>query len=813
MAEFKSYATPGKFRAPDIPDLSKNILKSGQEVIDILEAIKAADIKRRSDYLAALQDKQEKEKANRDKNYALYKSNRQTYQQSVLNNYKTKADNARTEGQNQARIYQSISDFSTTAQDILYKQAQKEYKRQFDDEYTRVLTEGLRPDDIGQTAAEADLAIEGERQEQRADFAASLGASESQVENIRGLNGARAKARQKAKVDLAASGFASFLAQSYFDDDKTKVEIIDPTTGQTRTVTPVEAQSTRIRGQVSRQLLLKYLKDKGIYGMDSKFIADGLLKMQTAIEEDLRILRISEVSRAKTNRVLESRSNLIADISNLTNWITAFQDYDRAGVNKKDLIRDILLARDPNGRGFIVGNKDINNLLGIPVPGTKGTIGSVYGGYITELRAQRVSIVNGELQAQNTQDSLIQKAQLEEVKNFILTPGNFTTGNLNAAIEKLIETGNVDGAKELQGLKGLTIDARAWDIKQKEWDSLKARGLLTKNEVLTDRSVPVDKRNAYAQQMEQEGYKGITKPSQSRLDTIAKDKVRSITKTNFDLPVTTDANLAQFAMQDFLKDTVKKLLEDDASLSEADAITEATRLLQEQIAPGKTFEVQYLDADGEWFKEETKGGSAHFINFYSPDALDNSDALSLKQVFIDAQKSPDYFKTKKVFDEGDLEALHSDLDAGVIADLEIPEDIERFVLASGGKYSTLQIIQDQFEAYDLKPPVALQGLLEDMDALTQKVSPELMERMNSWPTREKSMRTMLEAGIVDPNQYLNQNIDANGEYTDIGPDGLTDAQRLAVNEQQIKEGDEVGGEAFNWDNPELLTPEVQKLMQ
>lgn len=115
MAQFKSYAKPSGFNPIQVPDETQKYLNQGNNFIKSLATAAQFDIAEKNRQLQAITQNNDLENANRDFIFQRSMENKQRVQQAILGNYDIAAQNAETQGLNQARLYSQLGAFSKSA--------------------------------------------------------------------------------------------------------------------------------------------------------------------------------------------------------------------------------------------------------------------------------------------------------------------------------------------------------------------------------------------------------------------------------------------------------------------------------------------------------------------------------------------------------------------------------------------------------------------------------------------------------------------------------------------------------------------------
>lgn len=115
MAQFRSFANPRGFNPIQVPDETQKYLNQGNNFIKSLATAAQFDIAEKNRQLQALTQNNDLENANRDFIFQRDMENKQRVQQAILGNYDIAAQNAETQGLNQARLFSQLSAFSKSA--------------------------------------------------------------------------------------------------------------------------------------------------------------------------------------------------------------------------------------------------------------------------------------------------------------------------------------------------------------------------------------------------------------------------------------------------------------------------------------------------------------------------------------------------------------------------------------------------------------------------------------------------------------------------------------------------------------------------
>lgn len=302
---YKGYAQRTEFDPIKAPDQTARIFQEGNRVIRGMEAVRDQERRNREQYLQGLQRKNALEAQNRQSNKNLNDQFRETYQKAVLQNYKTKVDDAYREVQNQERIAKSISSLSTTATQLVSDFAQRRAQAEELAGRNAVFESGVSYQEAMQLrAGEAKLDAADTAYTKLATDLQARGVSMEQISSIRKLSGRRWYGAMQAWALDGAEQYATFRAEN--------VDREFDINGTPYTINTAQNAGPEVWAAINAQLRNEYLKQYS--GIDNKFLDKYLFPGMRETEAQERTAFANARSKALTLEFQDQqRSELFND--------------------------------------------------------------------------------------------------------------------------------------------------------------------------------------------------------------------------------------------------------------------------------------------------------------------------------------------------------------------------------------------------------------------------------------------------------------------------------------------------------------------
>jgi murein DD-endopeptidase MepM/ murein hydrolase activator NlpD len=321
--KYQGYARERGFNPTQMSTASVEAI--GQQGNSLLRQMKDnSDIERRNRdaYQSQVQQNQQIESQNRSENYQFDKRSRDMYQQGVLRNMKTSANNALIESEQTQKTLGALSAFSGTIAKAVTAYQKKKFDDELNAEYTKTM---LSPDPVAIAANQAGytaLQQSSDRINTIADQFEDQNVPAETVHQIRNLSRGAQAGRIKALSQLAILDYPGWLEEKFLSDDQTKITIQTPE-GPIE-ISPRNHTGSAQRDALNRALMPQFLKEKGLFGVKSEFLAEALLGMRKA-ETSLNDRAREDFIKSANNKMLDD-ANLLFEAELKSDPITAFQN-------------------------------------------------------------------------------------------------------------------------------------------------------------------------------------------------------------------------------------------------------------------------------------------------------------------------------------------------------------------------------------------------------------------------------------------------------------------------------------------------------
>jgi len=491
MAEqisYQGYAQAEGFRPIQVSDSNvARIGQEGQRIIRGMEAQRQADIKNRTEYLQGLRYKNQLEASARDRNEQLRRGNIADIQSRKFENIEREIQATYTSQQN---LYNSISSLSSKAFQLANDIKEAKYKRDYDDELTKLLLNGGNP--AGQVEYDSQfnqLQQAGVAINTKADQLEAMGAEGETVEKVRNLaSPARLEARKRYAALKAGNQWSSWVQQQLQTNSEDKF-IVETKDGELIEITPMQASTSAEKAAVVTGLVQKYLNEVGLYGERPAILLEPLQKINSINEGIIADTRLSEIKAAKDKRVNEALDDF-ADLRTPETFFGAFNTLVSAnggdrGTARTQLLELMFKAKDGNGNPLF-SDVERQQLLDQTFPGQDKTIGDQYSTQIAELRDEARNQANQQYRQTEATKQREFAEMNDEVRQIIvdkIDTGDWDDSDLEPLVEKFKMMGNESGLRMLSTYASFTTESKQDELYAEVWEEKAIRGLLTTDEV------------------------------------------------------------------------------------------------------------------------------------------------------------------------------------------------------------------------------------------------------------------------------------------------------------------------------------------
>lgn len=453
------------------------------------------DIERstRNAFQSQVEQNQRIESQNRSDNYQFESRSRDMYQQGVLQNLKTQANNELINSEQTEKTLTALSSFSGTLAKAVTSYKKKKYDDDLNAEYTRTM---MSPDPAAIAANEAGyqaLRQSSDRIQTVADKLEDQNAPVEAVYQVRQLSKGGQAGRTKAQSELALLAYPGWLEDRYSKDDQTQVTIQTP--NGPVTITPKSHEGPAQRDAINRALMPQFLKEQGLWGVRSEFLGQALLGMRKA-EVSLLDREREAYINASNSRMLDD-ANLLFEAELKSDPVGAFANALTSMRHMKDKgvrmdwagARDYLINR-------IVDIGDLNALESIRNSPHPLFPNKKWGDLHEDLFNDAADdIQDNQIKATQRLETELRQEGVQVARNIIseFAANPPSRENAEAVIKSYVQKYGSNSDLESWALKYNT-DAIDEDATRKNLTELAERGLLTESD-LERPEVPLKIRN------------------------------------------------------------------------------------------------------------------------------------------------------------------------------------------------------------------------------------------------------------------------------------------------------------------------------
>ena len=262
------------------------ILQQGAGLSRQLRENASIEESNRNRFAAGQEQAQQLEAANRSRNFQLSEAAQEAAQRAKEQNLRTRINNAENAIRNQvpdpiSPLLGELSKFSTTIAKMVTERQKAKAEEDLAQGYVDAYIYGTQPADAAlveegiQQIRTQDEVIQG-----TADSMRDSGALPQTVNAVRNLSGNRLLGQTLARADMAVAKWVPYLQKAYEEDNQTQIRFVDPSTGDVKTITPMDAMGDDQKAAVNLILLRRFLKEQGLMGLNPKFLMKSLQAMK-----------------------------------------------------------------------------------------------------------------------------------------------------------------------------------------------------------------------------------------------------------------------------------------------------------------------------------------------------------------------------------------------------------------------------------------------------------------------------------------------------------------------------------------------------
>jgi hypothetical protein len=337
--KYQGYARERGFNPIQLSTASVEAIgQQGNAMLRQMRENQDAERGNRNAFLSAQQNAQQLERQNRADNFEFQQRSTERFQQGALQNQQVKiqdAINAQRNFDKDLTIMSSLAGFSQTLGKAIIEYKKGKDEQDELDGYASVALNGPDPQaDAQLQVGLSQLKAADERIQTTADMLQDSGAPVESTRNVRKLSKAGQVGRAKALADLASLEYSGYLKQSYATDDQTQIQYVNPTTGMVEIITPKSRVGPDQTAAVNSVLFKKFIKEKGLLGINPTLISKALMSMR---QQELGILGQEREDFTKAeNEKARADLNMQFDAALSNDPVSAFNDAVRGYSHLSD---------------------------------------------------------------------------------------------------------------------------------------------------------------------------------------------------------------------------------------------------------------------------------------------------------------------------------------------------------------------------------------------------------------------------------------------------------------------------------------------
>ena len=758
--KYQGYARDRGFNPIQMSTASVDaIAQQGNAMSRQMRENQSAERSSRDAYQSQVNQNNQLEDQNRDRNFQFSQDSRKSRFDAKAQNYQMSVRNAEAQGQQTAKMFEQLSAFSGTLAKAVTTYQKKKYDADLENEYTNTM---LSPDPVAIAANQAGYqAVQqsSDRINTVADNLEDQNAPAEAVYQVRNLSRGAQAGRIKALSQIASLEYSGWLEEKFLSDDQTKIVIQTPE-GPIE-ISPKSHAGSAQREALNRALMPEFLKERGLWGVRSEFLAESLLSMRKS-ELALNDRAREEFINVSNKKTLDD-ANLLFEAELKSDPVTAFRNAlptmshlknkgERMGLGGA---RDYLVS-------MIVDIGDLNALEAIRNSPHPAFPGKTWGDLHEDLFNDAASDIEDDQikGVQRRETSLRQEGTSKAraiISEFAANPPS--RENAEAVIKAYVEKYGSNSDLESWALKYNT-DAVDEKATRENLTELAERGLLTESDL--DRpEVPLTVRNEL-RSFVQKRTDAINAGGGKAALTSIKDKIEQVAQWSAakGAPKDYTIGLAVAAAERKFNDLVSANLR--GGMTPTEAVTSAQKAVFADID----------DPKGKYVYNQTTPGGQGFNSFViSPGVDGNQSALDRRN----------YIKAK--FDGGGNAAIerYPLIPANILKQaaesykrtgkIDIPASADYISQLTGGKVSPLRVLSDQINLYNegatndlppIQPPNV--GGVEGGGPMSPQLQ-RILQDLQYMPTRETVNRVAMISGSTP-------------RYVRSGRDGFADVMSM-----------------------------------
>lgn len=686
------------------------------------------------------------ESQNRSENYQFEKGSRDMYQQGVLQNMKTQANNELIRGEDFEKTFGALSAFSGTMGKMLVQWKEKKDEEERMDAYVNYKIFGPSEKESQQIQSSINTIYKADELIQAtADGLQSQNASPELVRATRKLSKAGRIGEAMARLEVAAMRYPGWLDQQRLENNSLQLQFIDPATGIPQTITPQSAVGPVQVNLISQELFKQYIKENRFLDIKASFAAPALKTMREAEQRVLDQARLSyNISSAeqlldetKSSVVPELRSNPSAAFNRLT------QAYSRS-LDDRGQPLGFRTARqkafDFIKQGIDVNSINTETLDAIEASPTPHQPNKTWGElYEYEFAKLREELDNNYLEDSRREDAVLQQDGKRwtdsALSEFSSNPPSNET--IKQFVKHSIDTfGFVDDRLQYYA-NNFTQEKLDAETLNKEFEALAQSNRLTL-EMVTDPRVPWNVRQQWqgtAQQQSQArqqtgDFKAAREAIESAVLAAAKWNSASGDPKHYTIPLATASAQAQF------NNIVSSLMKGGKATPQEAADQALRQVITDIQNPTGRYEYSVEDQRGfagfgfdgyGTSRESAQAATKHMAAIKSK--LEGGGAASLDRFALIPKPI--------------LQAIDAQRNSPNVTPPPVAQYISELF---GGRISSHEVLNRQLTAQGFQPlPIP-----EPMQQVERTISPQLRNLLTYRPSQNRSYRAYTGSGQFNP---------------------------------------------------------------
>jgi hypothetical protein len=418
----------------------------------------------RNEYQAGLERKFAKERQSRAENHQWKQKLRDHRQDAVKRNADIEIKSALQRGNNAKDVFEGLSQFSTTIADTLTEWKEAKDEQDMLDGYMEVAAGNFSPErQQNMENAETLLKAGGAAQDNIAAGLQARGADPYVVSNLLSGNKARDYGRLKAHMEMSMAEWPDY-ARAQLDE--------------------MGASTAADRTQAMQGLFGQFLKEKGLFGLKSDFMAKGLMQMRgdynTLISEARRSDIISKSDMMREDALENLFRTKSGDaLTEALNTLSRSYGADGKTPMGRAGAKTALLTELSDTTRY--SDEDVTNILNSAMTDQGTSWAERFGRDIDDLRTKRRQDKGTEFRLNQAEEQQRQK----EAENELLTWVQQSWNGDDETLKEIIKESETKGipTERLKAYLAYSNEQKNADFWDQDFEERYDQGLLTLEDV------------------------------------------------------------------------------------------------------------------------------------------------------------------------------------------------------------------------------------------------------------------------------------------------------------------------------------------